>query len=147
MHKTKPTAVLVALTVLAGAPLAVQAQTGPSPTSPPPASRPETTPMPPAQKPAPLPNDKSAASPVQTNPLIGLSVFSADGTKLGSVQSVATNPDGKATAIHLKTGGFLGIGAKLVAIPDGKFTKTGDRVQLSMTSDEVGKLPEYKENL
>ena len=146
MHKTKPTAVLVALSVLAGAPLAAQAQTAPSPTSPPPASRPETTPMPPAQRPAPLPNDKSA-SPVQTNPLIGLAVFSADGTKLGNVQSVATNPDGKATAIHLKTGGFLGIGAKLVAIPDGKFTKTGDRVQLSMTSDEVGKLPEYKENL
>jgi hypothetical protein len=146
MHKTKPTAVLVALTVLVGAPLAAQAQTAPSPTSPPPASRPETTPMPPAQRPAPLPNDKSA-SPVQTNPLIGLAVFSADGTKLGNVQSVATNPDGKATAIHLKTGGFLGIGAKLVAIPDGKFTKTGDRVQLSMTSDEVGKLPEYKENL
>ncbi len=48
MHKTKPTAVLVALTVLAGAPLAAQAQTAPSPTSPPPASRPETTPMPPA---------------------------------------------------------------------------------------------------
>jgi glucose/arabinose dehydrogenase len=146
MHKTKPTAVLVALTVLACAPLAAQAQTAPAPTSPPPASRPETTPMPPAQRPAPLPNDKSA-SPVQTNPLIGLAVFSADGTKLGNVQSVATNPDGKATAIHLKTGGFLGIGAKLVAIPDGKFTKTGDRVQLSMTSDEVGKLPEYKENL
>jgi sporulation protein YlmC with PRC-barrel domain len=103
--------------------------------------------MPPAQRPAPLPNDKSAASPTQTNPLIGLAVFSADGTKLGNVQSVATNPDGKATAIHLKTGGFLGIGTKLVAIPDGKFTKTGDRVQLSMTSDEVGKLPEYKENL
>ncbi|MEZ0304864.1 MAG: PRC-barrel domain-containing protein [Hyphomicrobiaceae bacterium] len=147
MHKTKPTALLVALTVLAGAPLAAQAQTTPSPTAPPPASRPETSPMPPAQKPAPLPNDKSAASPTQANPLIGLAVFSADGTKLGNVQSVATNPDGKATAIHLKTGGFLGIGAKLVAIPDGKFTKTGDRVQLSMTSDEVGKLPEYKENL
>ena len=32
MHKTKPTAVLVALTVLAGAPLAAQAQTAPSPT-------------------------------------------------------------------------------------------------------------------
>jgi PRC-barrel domain protein len=147
MHKTKPTAMLVALTVLAGAPLAAQAQTAPSQPSPPPASRPETTPVPPAQKPAPRPNDKSASSPVQTNPLIGLAVFSADGTKLGNVQSVATNPDGKATAIHLKTGGFLGIGAKLVAIPDGKFTKTGDRVQLSMTSDEVGKLPEYKENL
>jgi hypothetical protein len=102
---------------------------------------------PPAQRPAPSPGDKSAKSPAQTNPLIGLVVFSSDGSKLGSVQSVATNPDGKATAIHLKTGGFLGLGGKLVAIPDGKFTKTGDRVQLSMTADEVNKLPEYKESL
>ncbi len=150
MQKFNPTALLVAITVLAGAPLAAQAQTTPSPTSPPPATRPETKPLPqtpPAQKPAPMPGDKSAASPTQTNPLIGLAVFSADGSKLGTVQSVATNPDGKATAIHLKSGGFLGIGGKLVAIPDGKFTKTGDRVQLSMTADEVSKLPEYKNNL
>ena len=33
----------------------------------------------------------------------------------------------------------------MVAIPDGKFTKTGDNVQLGMTSDEVSKLPEVKE--
>ena len=55
MHKTKPTALLVALTCSAGAPLAAQAQTTPSPTAPPPASRPETSPMPPAQKPARCP--------------------------------------------------------------------------------------------
>jgi hypothetical protein len=146
MRKINPTAALVALTVLAGAPLA-QAQTQTSPGTPPPASRPETTPMPPAQKPAPVPGDKSAASPAKTNPLIGLVVFSSDGSKLGNVHSVATDPDGKATAIHIKTGGFLGIGAKLVAVPDGKFTKMGDRVQLSMTADEVSKLPEFKENL
>src|SRR5688500_624399 len=141
MSKSKPAAMLVALTVLAGAPSAGHAQTQPSPTTPPPASRPETTPTPPpAQKPAPIPNDKSATSPAQTNPLIGLAVFSSDGSKLGTIHSVATNPEGKATAIHFKTGGFLGLGGKLVAVPDGKFTRTGDRVQLSMTSDEVGKL-------
>lgn len=148
MQKTKPTAALLALTILAGAPVAAQAQTTvPSPTAPPPASRPETSPTPPAQRPAPMPNDQSAAKPGQNNPLIGLAVFSSDGSKLGSVQSVAVNPEGKATAIHLKTGGFLGIGGKLVSIPDSKFTKTGDRVQLSLTSEEVSKLPEYKENL
>jgi hypothetical protein len=147
----KPTALIVAMTVLAGAPLAAHAQTTtPSPTTPPPASRPETSPMPqtpPAQRPAPTPGDKSAVAPKPTNPLIGLAVFSSDGSKLGSVQSVATNPDGKATAIHLKTGGFLGLGGKLVAIPEGKFTRTGDRVQLSLTADEVSKLPEAKETL
>jgi hypothetical protein len=102
-------------------------------------------PPPAAQKPAPTPGDKSATAPAKADPLMGLSVFSSDGSKLGSVQSVRSGPDGKATAIHIKTGGFLGFGGKIVAIPEGKFTKTGDRVQLSMTADEVSKLPEVME--
>ena len=63
------------------------------------------------------------------------------------MQSVSADPDGKVKAIHLKTGGFLGFGGKLVAIPEGKFTKAGENVQLGMTSDEVSKLPEVKEKL
>ena len=143
----KPAALLLAISAIAGV-SAVSANAQTSPTSPPAATRPETAPMPqtpPAQKPMPRPGDKSATVPA--NPLIGLSVFSSDGSKLGTVQSVATAPDGKATAIHVKTGGFLGLGGKLVAIQDGKFTKSGDRVQLSMTADEVSKLPEYKGNI
>ena len=57
--------------------------------------------------------------------MIGLAVFSSDGTKLGNVQSVVSAPDGKVTAIHIKSGGFLGFGGKLVSIPEGKFTRSG----------------------
>jgi sporulation protein YlmC with PRC-barrel domain len=117
------------------------------PTTPPPASKPSATPTPPAAKPSTptRPTDKSATAPAKTNPLIGLAVFSSDGSKLGSVQSVKTDPDGKVKAIHFKSGGFLGFGGKMVEIPEGKFTKTGDNIQLGMTSDEVSKLPEYKD--
>ena len=76
--------------------------------------------------------------------MIGLTVFSSDGNKLGSVQSVDAGADGTVRAIRLKTGGFLGFGGKLVEILEGKFTKSGDNVQLGMTSDEVSKLPEVK---
>jgi hypothetical protein len=144
----RPVLLLATAAALCGAPLlSASAQTAPppSPTAPP-ASRPDPAPMPPAAKPAPRPDDKSATNPAKVNPLLGLSVFSSDGTKMGTVQSVSAGPDGKATAIHIKTGGFLGIGGKLVAIPEGKFTKTGERIQLSMTSDEVSKLPEVKDN-
>jgi hypothetical protein len=81
----------------------------------------------------------------KVNPLIGLAVFSSDGSKLGNVQSVNAEPDGKVKAIHIKTGGFLGFGGKMVAIPEGKFTRSGENIQLGMTSDEVSKLPELKE--
>jgi hypothetical protein len=148
----KSAAFFAAVTVLAGVPLlSAMAQTPPpAPSSPPAATKPDTAPMPPtgpAQRPSavPRPGDKSATSPAKVNPLVGLAVFSSDGSKLGTVHSVATAPDGKVMAIHIKSGGFLGIGAKLVAIPEGKFTKSGDNIQLGMTADEVGKLPEVKQ--
>ncbi len=159
MSTFRPVRLLAAATILAGIPLlSVSAQTPPpSPTSPPAATKPDLAPMPqtgpatrpadPADKPAiaPRSGDKSVTAPAAVNPLVGLSVFSSDGTKLGSVHSVSAGPDGKVTAIRLKTGGFLGIGGKLVAIPDGKFTRAGENVQLGMTADEVSKLPEVKE--
>ena len=122
---------------------------------------PDTQTTPPAVKPAPTPPtgmtpsdpaktpaapsaiERQSAAPAK-NPMIGLNVFSSDGNKLGAVQSVDAAPDGKVRAIRLKTGGFLGFGGKLVEIPEGKFTKSGDNVQLGMSSDEVSKLPEVK---
>ena len=118
-------------------PSAPPAATQPAPT--PPAARPSTEPMSPATR----PSDKSATAP-KAHPLLGLAVFSSDGSQLGTVQAVNAEPDGKVKAIHIKTGGFLGFGGKMVAIPDGKFTRAGDNVQLGMTAEEVSKLPEIK---
>jgi sporulation protein YlmC with PRC-barrel domain len=143
--------------VLAGVPLlSATAQTQSPAPAPPSASPPMTTqpatPMPqPATKPADRaekpalnsPGDKSATAPAVVNSLVGLAVTSSEGTKFGKVQSVTTR-DGKVTAIHIKAGGMLGLGGKLVAIPQGKFTRTGDNVLLGMTADEVSKLPELK---
>jgi sporulation protein YlmC with PRC-barrel domain len=144
-----------AVVAIAGFPLLANAQTetqptSPAPSAPPAATQPAPSPMPPPatrpstepKRPVTGPADKSAAA--KTNPLIGLAVFSSDGSRLGTVQSVATEPGGKVTAIHIKTGGFLGFGGKTVAIPEGKFTRAGDNVQLGMTSEEVSKLPEIK---
>jgi len=124
---------------------AAQTQTPPPETQPEPAPTPPTgmKPSEPPKSPTMPSTDKQSAAPAK-NPLIGLAVFSSDGSKLGSVQSIDAGPDGKVKAIRFKTGGFLGFGGKLVEIPEGKFTKSGDNVQLGMTSDEVSKLPEVK---
>jgi hypothetical protein len=53
-------------------------------------------------------------------------------------------PDGTVKSIHFKTGGFLGFGAKTVSVPDAKFTRSGDNIQLGLTADEVSKLPEAR---
>jgi hypothetical protein len=146
MSISKRTRTLGAAALFACSPLAVMAQTtGPSTPSTP--ERPQATeparPSDPAMKPA-TPRTTEQTAP-KVNPLVGLAVFSSDGSKLGNVHSVNAEPDGKVKAIHIKTGGFLGIGGKLVAIPEGKFTRSGENIQLGLTSDEVSKLPEVKE--
>ena len=87
---------------------------------------------------------QSPRSPVQ-NPLVSLAVFSSDGNKVGTVDSVDGEPDGTITAINVKTGGFLGLGARVVAIPEGKFKRAGTIVQIDMTAEEVNKLPALKD--
>jgi hypothetical protein len=116
------------------------AQTQPVPpqTSPPPT---EVTPKAAVPQPQAAPLPSSNAKTVPDRLLVGLQALSSDGSKLGSILGVKADAEGKTTAIVLKTGGFLGFGGHMVAVPQGKFTRTGDTVQVSMTADEVSKLP------
>jgi sporulation protein YlmC with PRC-barrel domain len=169
MKALKLTRLMGAMTVMVSAPallaVAVHAQQSPPATEGvPPASRPEMAPRPlpidpqkpsgPAvqeQKPnAPgtLPSaptrPQAGAPPVEkTGPeaLVGLAVFGSDGQKVGEVRDVKAEPDGKVTEIYVRTGGFLGFGGRMVAIPAAKFNKSGQNVQLAMTSTDVTKLP------
>jgi len=114
----------------------------PSPPNPPAVTQPQPT-APPAAPQAP-PADKKAAAPTAIGDLVGLTAKSSDGANLGTVYGVTMAPGGKVTAIGVKVGGFLGFGGHMVIIPDGKFNRVGDTVQINMTADEVHKLPEAK---
>jgi len=113
------------------------------PPAPAPQNAPATTKPSTPSTPSAPPSDKKAATPPSTN-LVGLTAKSSDGTNLGTVHTVITNPGGK-TAIGVKIGGFLGIGGHMVALPDGKFNRVGDTVEVNMTADEVQKLPQAVE--
>ena len=43
--------------------------------------------------------------------------------------------------MNVTTGGFLGLGAKVVPIPEGKFALVGQIVRVEMTEDEIRRLP------
>jgi hypothetical protein len=144
--------VLGVVVAFAAAPaFAVLAQTQPSQPEPPaqvsppatPQAPPATTPSDPAQK-SPMEQAETGKS-AKKNPILGMPVFSADGSRLGVIENIGVGGDGKVKAIHFKTGGFLGFGGRKVAIPEGKFTVVGQNVQLALTSDEVSKLPEVKD--
>ena len=117
------------------------AQAQPNPTSP--ANPPAATQPPPSAPPA-APTDKKAGTSTAIADLVGLTAKSSDGASLGTVYGVTMAPGGKVTAIGVKVGGFLGFGGHMVIIPDGKFDRVGDTVQINMSSDEVHKLPEVK---
>jgi hypothetical protein len=72
-------------------------------------------------------------------------VFSADGTRVGDVKSVDTGPGGNVVALHVRTGGFLGFGGRIVAIPGGKFIRSGQSIRIDLDSDEVSGLPEVRD--
>jgi hypothetical protein len=108
----------------------------------------QQAPAPPAQEQAPAPSKPPAVSPSETpaaQNLVGLLVFSSDGTRVGEVRSVNTGPAGDVVALHVRTGGFLGFGGRIVAIPEGKFIRSGQSIRLDLDSDEVTGLPEVKD--
>jgi hypothetical protein len=128
-----------AMTLVAAAPvigaIAVYAQT-----SAPDASAPAAKPSGPSTgAPAGRPSGNVAAT--GPAPVPGQIVMASDGQRVGEVAGVKSAPDGKVQEIHIKTGGFLGFGSRTVAVPFGSFAVSGQNVQLSLTSTDVGNLP------
>ena len=148
MPNIKPARVLGTTALLSSLALSAAAQQpAQEPSSPaekPPMSKPES---PPQTAPVPSPDTSVMPKPSSAkskHPLVGLKVMSSDGSNLGDVRAVMSTADGQVTAVRIKSGGFLGFGGKIVEIPDGKFARKGDTIEVSLTADEVSKLPEVK---
>ena len=103
----------------------------------PPAEAPAANP--PAVKPSETPGGSSGQD------MVGLDVFSSDGTRVGEVRAVNAGPGGSVVALHVRTGGFLGFGGRTIAVPGGQFKRTGQSIRLDLDSDQVGDLPEVKD--
>lgn len=61
--------------------------------------------------------DKQAADEWRAPKLVGVDVYGADNKKIGTVKDILMNHDGSVQAVVIGVGGFLGIGAKEVAVP------------------------------
>jgi sporulation protein YlmC with PRC-barrel domain len=80
----------------------------------------------------------SAASAASVEGLMGKNVVGSDGGKLGSVEDVIVDPaSGEAKQLVISSGGFLGVGAKQIAV---------DFSQAQVAMDEDGDDPEIKLN-
>jgi hypothetical protein len=145
MKTLKQLGLLSAAGTLAMFTVTAAAQQAPTPPAEkPPVTSPEAAPAP---APTPAPAQKPTAKSTEIadpSKLVGLTAYSSDGSNLGDVRAVRTAPDGS-TILHLRTGGFLGFGGRIVAVSQNQFTMRGQTVQLSLTSEEVSKLPEVKD--
>jgi sporulation protein YlmC with PRC-barrel domain len=80
---------------------------------------------------------------------IGTDVVGADDKKIGDVSDVLFDHQGKIEAYVIGVGGFLGIGAKDVALAPSAFQPVKDnnnneRLKLSMTKDQLEKAPAFE---
>lgn len=81
--------------------------------------------------------------------LTGADVRGADDASIAEVSDLVLTGEGQVTDVILDVGGFLGIGARSVAIPMDRLTVAQNeggavRIWVNMTKEELEALPEYK---
>lgn len=84
---------------------------------------------------------------VSKKDLTGMDIYGSDGKKIGDVDKVLADSSNSIKAVTADVGGFLGIGAREVVIPIEKLQKGSekDRLQVSMTKDEIQKLSNWED--
>ncbi len=77
--------------------------------------------------------------------LVGKSVQGADREEVGEIDDVVMAEGGKVESVLVDVGGFLGIGAKRIAIPVANLEVQGDTVVATgLTRKQAEAMPEYK---
>ena len=123
-----------------------------------PASPPAADPAAPAPAPAaeaappasPPPSDAviSAQSDgeVRADQIIGMTVYNAEGEKVGTVHDILLDKEEKATGVVLSVGGVLGVGAKSVGLTWKEIDVKPEQqqVQISYTKDQLEAAPDFK---
>jgi sporulation protein YlmC with PRC-barrel domain len=121
----------------------------------PPASPTQTTPTSPASRAntasAPATEstgDFNAQGQMAGSALLGAKIHNDKKETVGSINDVYLDDSGKIQAVIVSVGGFLGVGAKAVAVKwdDIKYGKDGKSLMLttSLTKDALTAMPDYK---
>lgn len=84
-----------------------------------------------------------------TSNLIGRNVLTPDGDTIGQVAALEIGPEGQVTSLVMTVGGFLGLGARQVAVPfevvEHITGEPGDhQLILATTAEEIEAAPDFK---
>jgi sporulation protein YlmC with PRC-barrel domain len=85
-------------------------------------------------------------SELRADQLIGMTVYNAQGEKVGTVHDILLDKEGKATGVVLSVGGVLGVGAKSVGLTWKEIDVKPEQqqVQISYTKDQLKAAPDFK---
>jgi sporulation protein YlmC with PRC-barrel domain len=153
MVTTALTGLVIGAAVAQGTPPAPSAPSPSAAQSSPPATPPAKAPEMSSPAPSSAAADKSSAKFVNSqrsdqflaSKFKGTDVVGNDNEKIGDISDILFDKSGKVEAYVLGVGGFLGIGAKDVAlapsafqvVPGDKSKNEDDKLKLSMTKDEL----------
>lgn len=81
----------------------------------------------------------------------GAAVYDEQNKQIGDISNVVLDPNGQVAAVLIKSGGFLGLGGKVFAVPMNaiKLSNANNgnlRFQLAMTQEQVKTAPTYDLN-
>jgi len=80
--------------------------------------------------------------------LKGVDVLGSDDKKIGDISDILVSKDGKVEAYLISIGGFLGVGAKEVALPPSSLQLTQDnntwKAKVSMNKDQLAQAPDFQ---
>ena len=112
----------------------------------PPAPAAEAQPAPANPPPSDAVISAQGAGEVRADQLIGMTVYNAEGEKVGSVHDILLDKEGKATGVVLSVGGVLGVGAKSVGLTWKEIDVKPEQqqVQISYTKDQLEAAPDFK---
>ncbi len=80
---------------------------------------------------------------IRASKMIGSAVYDVQNRKIGSVDDVILNKDGKVDAVVIDVGSFLGMGGKDVAVLPSDIKTDNNRLTLDRTKEQLQQMAAY----
>ena len=80
---------------------------------------------------------------IRASKMIGSAVYDVQDRKIGSVDDVILNKDGKVDAVIVDVGSFLGMGGKNVAVLPNEIKTDNNRLTLDRTKEQLQQMASY----
>jgi hypothetical protein len=83
---------------------------------------------------------------VSVDDIEAMDIYGTGDQEIGEIKNVLVDGSGQPVAVSADVGGLLGVGQRTVIIGLDRLSKTGDRLMVSMSKEEIEALPEFEED-